>query len=80
MVTHKKRAYLADCIQWDGSNFEEVRELFPDAENFIDQFITLRGHGWLKTLKIGDWLVVGENLEVKCYSPEIFEIKYERLT
>lgn len=76
--THQKRAYCAECVQWDGMNTSEVLGLFEDATTWKEYLMIRYGDG-IATLQIGWWVVTGENGVVKCYSDEVFRVKYEEL-
>lgn len=83
--THRKRPYHAEAVKWDGSNYDAIKALIPQAEKpyftaYGNGYIAIRTTGRLDTLAIGDWVVRGENGQVKCYKPEAFESKYEALT
>jgi len=76
-ATHQKRPYLAECVRWDGTNFDELGSIFSDIEN-------VGSSGWLMVrgkqvfgIPLGYWVVTGENGQVKVYSDAIFNIKYE---
>jgi hypothetical protein len=80
--THRKRAYHAHAIQWDGNNLEELRELLDNVQVHDDEHLMVRhaqGPLTIQTLKVGDWVVQGENGVVKCYTDEVFRTKYEGL-
>ena len=76
-LSHRKRAYKADAIQWDGTNTEVVFDAYPGAELFGSRHIMVRHAEGISTLNIGDWVVRGENGEVKSYSDDVFKVKYE---
>ena len=62
-LSHRKRAYKADAIQWDGTNTEVVFDAYPGAELFGSRHIMVRHAEGISTLNIGDWVVRGENGE-----------------
>lgn len=80
--THRKRAYHAAAMQWRGTNTSEIAHFFPPRVEVIpygDALLIRFAPGEISTMKVGDWAVRGENGEVKCYSDEQFNIKYESI-
>lgn len=93
--THKKRPYKAFAIQWNGHNTDDVFELLsPFAsvcihkygkEETSNEYIMIRfndkldGRPSIYTMSIGEWVVMGENGKTKCYTDEVFKVKYEEL-
>lgn len=83
--THQKHPYLAHAIQWDGDNtpavFEALKgfakDVYPSVYN-VDHIYIRHEHG-VTVIRKGWWVVTGENGEVKVYSDEVFNIKYEAL-
>lgn len=73
--THMKRPYLAECIQFNGINYDEIIPLFDNVEIYRD-LIVIRHSLGITTLYPTDWVVIGENSIVKTYTNEIFHIKY----
>ncbi len=76
---YQKRAYKAEALQWSGSNFDEIAELFPTAEEYGNEYVIIRHQYGISTLQRGSWIVTGENGEVKAYKDAMFKIKYEEL-
>lgn len=73
---YRKRPYIAkQAIQCNPSNLPKILELFPDAEHF-EPYITLRGPDWLRAMSYTDWIVQGENGQIKLYTNEEFNTKY----
>lgn len=77
--THQKRPYKARCVQWVGINTEEIVSLLKDVQPWGD-YLMYRYPNGVGTLRMGDWVVVGENGQVKCYTDAVFRIKYEKLS
>lgn len=80
--THQKHPYHAECIQWNGSNLEQVMELLPQPTELTvrHEWLTIRfSPGEVKALHYGEWVVRGENGVVKCYSDEQFNVKYQAI-
>ena len=77
--THQKRPYRAQCWQWNGTNTQEIVQLFHDAKIHDENHIMVRHGNRISTLVIGSWIVRGENGQIKCYNNNEFNIKYEAL-
>lgn len=81
MISCRKRPYTATAIQWDGHNFNQVCEMLEPAGCEVDLYgedmIMLRSAEGIKTLRLGDYVVRGENGSVKTYTDKIFTTKYE---
>lgn len=75
-ATHQKRAYRAVCTQWDGTNTAQILALLGDATQYGENIMCRYSLG-ISTLRVGDWVVVGENGEIKTYRNEVFHVKYE---
>ena len=81
--THKKRAYYAEAIQWTGDNFAAIARMMgiePSSDEIVlwgGHQVILRHARGIDTLHIGDWLARGENGNVKRYTDEVFNTKYE---
>lgn len=77
----RKRPYLATAIQWHGLNFREVSDMIESggciANLHGSDLVIIRSARGVGTLRLGDWVVQGENQEVKTYTNGIFHIKYE---
>jgi hypothetical protein len=77
MFTHQKRPYKALAIQWNGSNAEEVASLLKVEFRWYNDHLMLKHeNGDFSTLKQSDWIVRGENGEVKTYTDYTFITKY----
>jgi hypothetical protein len=80
--THRRITRTAECIQWDGYNISVFRSLIPDAsfEIFREKYLISRGStlGFL-SLKLGDWIVKGEDRIIRFYPEEKFKLMYEKL-
>ena len=76
-----KRPYHAQCLQWDGTNTDAVLAMLTSAESNAElkgnKCIMIRYGTGITTLYHGDYVVKGENNKVKCYPPEVFNIKYQ---
>ena len=79
--THKKRPYLAHAIQWDESNLESIAAMLPKAEvQMVGRVAFIRYEpGECDIMRPRDWIVKGENGDVKLYSDDIFRVKYEEV-
>jgi hypothetical protein len=80
--THQKRPYRAMAIQFNETNVEEVMSVIRTngAEpHEYGEYIMIRFPNGIEMISIGSWVVVGENGDVKCYSNDVFHIKYEIL-
>ncbi len=75
----QKRAYKARSIQWDGTNTEEVLDVFPNARLHGSNHLMVRHAEGVSTLELGAYIVIGENGEVKAYTEETYHVKYEVL-
>ena len=75
----QKRAYKATSIQWDGTNTDEVIAAFPEACRYGSEYLMIRHKEGVSTLKMGAYIVTGENGEVKAYDEVTYHIKYEDL-
>lgn len=77
----RKRPYQADAIQWHGLNFREVSGMLEScgciANLYGTDMVMIRSELGINTLRLGDWVVRGENNQVKTYTDSIFHIKYE---
>lgn len=78
MFTHKRVQLKAKCIQWDGSNTEEILKWFPTGR-VHKEFLIVHPVGRIWTLEVGYWVVEQENGEVRMYSPAKFQLLYEVL-
>ena len=74
--THQKRPYKACCLQWDKTNSMEIIGILRHAELQGEDYIVWRHEKGISTLKIGDWVIVGENGVVKTYDNDVFFEKY----
>jgi len=87
--THRKRAYHATCVQYDGWNTEQLLDLLNDekiqAVPYGTEGIMIRfsepeaGQKVIDTISVGWWVVIGENGAKKCYDDQTFKIKYEEV-
>lgn len=79
--SYKKRGYLADAIQYDGTNFSAVSQMLHAggaSTNYHNEHeIMVRMENGIETLHAGDWVVTGENGQIKIYNSASFHIKYE---
>lgn len=77
----RKRPYHADAIQWHGLNFREVSDMIERggciANLYGTDMVMIRSARGVDTLRLGDWVVRGENDQVKTYTDSVFHIKYE---
>lgn len=77
----RKRPYRAEAIQWHGLNFAEVSEMLESGDCIADLFdsntVMIRSERGIDTLRLGDWVVRGENSQVKTYTDSVFHSKYE---
>lgn len=79
------KPYRGNCIQWLGVNAEDVIEQirkYPGITNieiFRLIYIMIRYDAGVHSLKPGDWVVIGEDGDIRFYSDEQFLNKYESL-
>lgn len=87
--THKKKTYLAQCMQWT-YNYDQVMQLLNDAGVEVtpyEDYLVLRYNATdrdkpytkIDTFKKGMWIRVGENGAVKIMKDEEFQLKYEAI-
>lgn len=74
---YQKRPYRALCAQWKGDNAAEIIVMLDNAHVFRDEFIVVRQPGRIHTLRLGDWVLKGEDGTARFYTNENFRIKYE---
>lgn len=79
--THKKRQYNAHAVQWTQNNLVDVQAMLPSAEiSKVGDVAFIRyAPGECNVMKSLDWIVKGENGDIKIYSDDIFHIKYEEI-
>lgn len=90
--THKRRARHAEALQFNDANIQDVLAKLHQTEGCTAEpykgntgMILVRNtisdgmNPGIYTLYVGDWLVTGENGEMKHYSDYQFKIKYETL-
>lgn len=84
--THRKKAYTAECMQWNThSDKDNIIQTLQDHGYEVTQYghcIMIRyndgrDENSIDTMYIGDWLVTGENGNIKRYTDDVFNIKYE---
>lgn len=68
--------YSAVCLQWTGSNSQEICGFIENSSVFREQFIVIRHQAGMNTLNIGDWVVKGEDGALRFYTKEVFPSKY----
>jgi hypothetical protein len=79
-ATHQKTPYLAEAIQWDGHNSAQVITLInADVRETEGKYLMVRAANDIFTMVPGWWAVKGENGIVKCYSNDVFNVKYQAL-
>jgi hypothetical protein len=80
MYTHVKHPYLAHAIQFNGQNTAQIIELAPGIRlDWVGGEINARIGDDIRHLKRGDWIVKGENGNVKIYDDATFNTKYTAL-
>lgn len=86
MYTHVKRPYRATCLQFDGSNIEEVSKVLEatgarcvSSWDKNPRVLIRFARGELRGLIPGDWVRVGEDGDVRVYPDEIFKERYMEL-
>ena len=82
MFTHQKKPCRAICVQYNGSNNDEVFSLLSAGGFSVErmgEYIILRKEEHLKAITAGEWVVQGENGAVKTYSDSEFNVKYTKL-
>ena len=80
-MTHVKRQYHADCVQWCGDNQTEFKHLFGEKQVTFEIFqnhLFIRYDSGFYSLPPGYWLAVGENGEMRKYSDMSFNLRYEK--
>lgn len=79
----RKRPYTATAIQWGGENFDQVCDMLESIDCTADLYgvdkVMIRSNIGIETLNLGDWVVQGENLNVKTYTDQEFQTKYEQI-
>lgn len=77
----RKRPYRAEAIQWHGLNFMDVVEMLEIggcvANLYGTDMVMIRSERGVDTLRLGDWVVRGENNNIKTYTDSVFHSKYE---
>lgn len=77
----RKRGYSAEFIEYNGTNFPAVSKMLQEAGATVnyhnEREIMIRMGGGIETLHAGDYVVKGENGQVKIYVPSNFHVKYE---
>lgn len=76
---YQKRSYRAACVRWTGDNSAEIIGLFDNAHVFREEYIVIRLPGGVHTLRVGDWVIKGEDGAARFYTHEVFSIKYEAI-
>lgn len=83
IIKCRKRPYAASAIQWDGNNFDHICDLLESEDYSGDlygaDYVLIRSKEGISTLRLGDWVVQGENRAIKTYTDKIFQVKYERI-
>lgn len=84
--THKKRPYRAMCVRWVVDNTAAIITILEGGGNEVSLYAEHLMIRWkvpspraIDTLKLGEWLRVGENGVVKMMTNEEFELKYEEI-
>ena len=76
--THKKKAYFATALQYSDETKANILSILgDDASVFGENYIIVRANKGVKTVRKGDWVVIGENKEIKIYTNNEFNTKYE---
>ena len=87
--THQKRPYRATAVQFTNTNAEHILTIlnqnaealkYGPTEIMIRFAVPMQGRKLIDVITHGDWVVTGENDEVKVYTNEQFKLKYEELT
>jgi len=77
---YKKRSYLADCLQLTLDNQAEVVALLGEGANAYGlNCILFRDDIGIQTIRIGDFVVRGENGVIKSYASASFHAKYQAI-
>lgn len=91
MYNCRKRQYYAKAVQLTPDNEAQVLAILNNGTTrttiyegqsrcLIVRFSApTPGQRAVDTLNFGNWVVTGENGEVKCYSDKQFKIKYEEV-
>lgn len=85
-MNYMKRPVIVQAVQWDGTNFDEVKELDqPDVRRVgttvVDgvtklRIATLEG---VMTASIGDWVIRGVRNELYLCKPDTFAETYDHV-
>lgn len=77
--THKRRARLAECIQFDGVT---IPKGLPCSIYLHNGALMLRNEyqHLIGTLHPMDWAVIGEDGKMRIYSDAKFQLMYEAMT
>ena len=82
--THIRRGWKDECIQWTGSNTEEVLKFLGErgfrGEIFRDYIQIYDESGYRNTLRNANWVLERENGEVVFYNDETMQVMYEPKT
>ena len=81
MAKYRKKPIEIEAIQWNGSNYEEIKEFVDDRElwrpkSHILIIKTLEGN---HRADIGDYIIRGVEGEFYPCKPEIFNKTYEQV-
>ena len=85
--THQKRPYCANAVQFTNTNTEHILTIlnqnaealkYGPTEIMIRFAEPMQGRKLIDVIKHGDWVVTGENGNIKIYTNESFYIKYEK--
>lgn len=83
--SHELHPYRAETVQWIGDNTADVLILIENIPNIVSAtvsreiYLMIRHADGIKTLKHGDWIIKGEDGEVRFYTKEIFPSKYRSI-
>lgn len=78
--THKRIARFAHCIQFSDKTTQEILTILgPEASLYDKTYIVIRAQDKIYTLRMGDWVIIGENCKIKVYKEEEFRTKYENI-
>ena len=77
-MKYRKKPVVIEAVQWDGTNWFEIRETFGGdsvALTVEGTIFTLEGE---MTASVGDWIIEGVQGELYPCKSDIFEATYDK--
>lgn len=79
MTKYKRKARFADCIQFSHATKQDILALLGfNASSYGEDYIMVRHEKGVSTLRLSDWVVIGEDLRTRVYTDREFHTKYEQ--